>query len=71
MTETAVKKILKDDPDHEKEIRLDDGRKFRVRGVEDWATSANHLTVVDGGEFTYFAYRKIASIRLIRRRKAQ
>jgi len=74
MTESAVRKILLDDIEHPKDVRLDDGRVFRVRGVEYWAAAETNLIVIDRrvGQIS-FPYRKIASIRTVpkaRRRKA-
>lgn len=65
MTYQAVRKILLEDPNLSKEIRLDDGRTFRVRNVEEWAAVPATLVVVSGKAHTSFPHRKIASIRVL------
>ena len=63
MNQSSVRKILLEDQHIPKLIQLDDGRSFRIRGVEYWAVGDRHLVVMDQkvGQI-HFPYRKIASI---------
>ena len=70
MNDASARKALLDEPERHKLVRLDDGRSFRVRGVEHWALGYNSLLLLDEqfGQIT-FPVRKIASIRDARPRR--
>ena len=59
-----VRKALLEEWDRPKEIRTNDGRMFRVTGVESWAISETRLVVLHGSEMEMdiLSMRNIASI---------
>ena len=63
MTYEEIRKSLLDESTgRTKEIRTNDGRVFRVDGVEQWALGGGRLVVLDGPGQQTLSIRNIASI---------
>ena len=66
MSQEQVEKLLKGDPGLTKEIRLNDGNRYRVRQREQWLAGPC-LVLLLRREFVHIAYRNIASIHMVGR----
>ncbi|MBI2931305.1 MAG: hypothetical protein HYY16_06610 [Planctomycetes bacterium] len=64
MEEVERRPILKASPKSEKEISLNDGRQYRVRGRGGWLTGPC-LVILDKGDLVHITYRNIASIKIL------
>lgn len=64
MTQQQVERLLKLDPGVAKEISLNDGQRYRIRGVEPWLAGP-WLTILQRGDYIHISYRNIASIRAL------
>jgi len=69
MTYDEIRRALLDElSGRTKMIRTNDGRSFRVDGVEQWALGSGRLLVIDGPGQQTLSIRNIASIGPPRRR---
>lgn len=62
MTRDDIRKALLEDMLKPKEIRTNDGRVYRIEGVEQWALGSGRLVIMEDGSLTSVAIRNIASI---------
>lgn len=64
MTHEDIRKALLEECLGPKEVRTNDGRAYRVEGVERWALVGNRLVVVEGpeGRMEILSIRNISSI---------
>ncbi|MBI2899876.1 MAG: hypothetical protein HYY17_06810 [Planctomycetes bacterium] len=67
MKQSEVEYILKDDPERVKEIRLNDGRRYRVRERERWMAGPYLVLLDERNDFTFIAYHNISAIRSLQR----
>lgn len=62
MTRDEIRKSLLDEGVYPKEVRTNDGRVYRVAGVEQWALGTGRLVILEGAGQNTLAIRNIASI---------
>lgn len=62
MTREEIRKALLEDSARAKEVRTNDGRTFRVEGVEQWALGGARLVILEGAGQSTLSIRNIASI---------
>ncbi|HEX7901949.1 MAG TPA: hypothetical protein VF950_29590 [Planctomycetota bacterium] len=72
MTREEIREALLEDTRRAKEVRTNDGRIFRVDGVEQWALGGARLVILEGAGQSTLSIRNIASIgpAAARRRRA-